>query len=130
MNANYWSNRVVLVVEDDFLCYQYIEVMLKGTGLKIIHVQSGEDAISICRTDEIIDFVLMDIQLPFMSGYDTTKQIKSIRRNLPVIAQTGSLMSDSVNLSDEAGCNYYVTKPLDPDELFDAISKCLNDCVD
>ena len=130
MNANYWPNRVALVVEDDLLCYQYIEVMLKPTGLKIIHVQSGEDAISICRTDEIIDFVLMDIQLPFMSGYDTTKQIKSMRRNLPVIAQTGSLMSNSADPWDEAGCNYNVTKPIDPDELFDAIAKCLKECVD
>jgi two-component system, cell cycle response regulator DivK len=124
----YWPNRVVLVVEDDFLNYQYIEILLKDTGLKIIHVQNGEDAVSLCSTPAIIDVVLMDIQLPFMSGYETMKQVKSIRKKLPVIIQTGNLVNEDVSLTYEKGCNCYVAKPIDPEELYTAISKCLDDC--
>ncbi|NVO10233.1 MAG: tetratricopeptide repeat protein [Bacteroidales bacterium] len=123
-DTNYWPNKVVLVVEDDQISFQFIQAILKGSGLKIIHAKSGEDAITICQSDEVIDLVLMDIQLPFMSGYDATKRVKAIRKNLTVIAQTANVLSDEKNLSLEAGCKYYITKPIEPDDLYSTISKC------
>ena len=121
-----WPNKVVLVVEDDSFSYQYIEALLQGTKMKIIHAKNGEDAVSICQSEEKLDVVLMDIQLPFMSGYEATKKIKAIRKKIPVIAQTANVLNDERVLTLEAGCDYYISKPIDPDELYLAISRCLN----
>jgi len=124
--ARIWPGKVLLVVEDDNFSYQYIEALLQGTKFTIIHARSGEDAITVCQSDEIIDLVLMDIQLPFMSGYDATQQIKAIRKDIPIIAQTANVLNDEKNLSLKAGCDYYITKPIDPEDLYSAISKCLD----
>ncbi|NOU16736.1 MAG: tetratricopeptide repeat protein [Bacteroidales bacterium] len=123
-NTNYWPNKVVLVVEDDQISFQFIQAILKGSGLRLIHAKSGEDAVTICQSDEVIDLVLMDIQLPFMSGHEATKQIKSIRKNLTVIAQTANVLDEEKNLSLEAGCKYYIIKPIESDDLYSTISKC------
>jgi CheY-like chemotaxis protein len=130
MNTNRWQNKVVLVVEDDNINFQYIEALLLETGLSLIHVRSGEEAIQICQSDQIIDLVLMDIQLPFMSGYEATLAIRKLRRYLPIIAQTANVLNDEKTLSLNAGCNYYITKPIDPDELFSVISSYLIGNVD
>ncbi len=124
MGAYYWPNKVVLVVEDDQISFQFIQAILKGSGLRLIHAKSGEDAVNICQSDQVIDLVLMDIQLPFMSGYDATKQIKAIRKNLAVIAQTANVLNEEKNLSLEAGCKYFITKPIESEDLYSAISKC------
>jgi len=128
-NTNYWPNKVVLIVEDDHISYQYIDALLKNTGFRIIQARSGEEAISICSADDCIDLVLMDIQLPFMSGYEATQQIRAIRKDLPIIAQTANVFNDEKILSLEAGCNYYIAKPIDADELYAAISKCMGECI-
>jgi len=121
-----WQNKVILVVEDDNVNFQYLEALLKATGLEIIHVKTGEEAVNLCQTIEKIDLVLMDIQLPFMSGYEATQAIKFYRKNLPIIAQTAYVLNDDRNKSLEIGCNYYISKPIDPDELYSIISKCIN----
>jgi CheY-like chemotaxis protein len=124
--ANRWPNKVVLVVEDDNFSFQYIEAILKGTGLTIIHVKRGEDAVNTCRSNENIDLVLMDIQLPFMTGYEATKQIRAIRRDLPIIAQSANVLDDEWTKAINAGCNYYTSKPIDSEELLSIISKCMD----
>jgi two-component system cell cycle response regulator DivK len=121
-NTNRWPNKVVLVVEDDNFSFQYIEAILKGTGLTIIHVKRGEDAVNTCQSNENIDLVLMDIQLPFMTGYEATKQIRAIRSDLPIIAQSANVLNDEWTKAINAGCNYYTSKPIDSEELLSIIS--------
>jgi signal transduction histidine kinase/CheY-like chemotaxis protein len=119
-----WPNKVILVVEDDSISFKFIEALLLDTKATVIHAKNGEEALAICRTSDCIDIVLMDIQLPFMSGYETTKQIKAIRKDLPIIAQTANVLNDERQRSIEAGCSFYLSKPIDSKELFAIISKC------
>jgi signal transduction histidine kinase/ActR/RegA family two-component response regulator len=121
-----WPDKVILVVEDDNISFQYIEALLLAIKVKVIHAKNGEEAVSICQSNKHIDLILMDIQLPFMSGYETTIQIKAIRKDLPIVAQTANVLNDERNRSLEAGCSYYISKPIDPEELYGIISKCLD----
>lgn len=121
-----WQNKAILVVEDDPINYQYIEALLAESGLSLIHAKTGEEAVKICQTIYKIDLVLMDIQLPFMSGYEATQKIKSFRKELPIIAQTAYVLNDDRLKAIMVGCDFFISKPIDPEELYSAISKYLD----
>jgi len=77
------------------------------------------------RYSDHIDIVLMDIQLPEINGYEATKLIKSSKPNLPIIIQTANSLNKDLDKCVEAGCDGYVTKPIDLSILFDKINNCL-----
>ncbi len=120
---HFLSGKTILVVEDDFISYQYLESILHEANISIIHVKNGEDALEVCQMNTKIDLVLMDMQLPFMNGYETTKKIKLFRKNLPIIAQTANVMPEDKIKCFEAGCDDFIGKPIDPDELMTLVSK-------
>ncbi|MCD4760340.1 response regulator, partial [bacterium] len=72
-----------------------------------------------------IDLVLMDIQLPDISGYEVTKQLKIINKDIPVIAQTAFALEGDKEKSLEAGCDDYITKPIKAKKLLSLIDKYL-----
>ncbi|MDA3893532.1 MAG: response regulator [Salinivirgaceae bacterium] len=67
--------------------------------------------------------VLMDIKMPEMNGYEAVKEIRKLNTDLPIIAVTAYAMSSDRENAINAGCNDYVSKPIMPPELFEAISK-------
>jgi len=69
--------------------------------------------------------ILMDIELPVMDGYTATKEIKKIRPELPVVAQTAFAMMGERERSQEAGCDEYISKPIRKDTLLEIISRFL-----
>jgi PAS domain S-box-containing protein len=123
MYAQYnWSDYHILVAEDEQNNYMFIEEALKKTGANIIWAQDGAIAVEHVKNNPKIDIVLMDIKMPNMDGYEATKEIKKIRKELPVIAQTAYAMSNERNLSIQAGCDEYLTKPIRPKKLLKKIS--------
>ncbi|MFO8234197.1 MAG: response regulator [Bacteroidales bacterium] len=120
-----WSGKKLLVVEDSYMAYELITKLLKGTGAEFSLESDGYKAMERCEKDLDIDLVLMDIQLPFIDGYEATRRIKEIRPNLPVIAQTANAMMDDRKRALEAGCEDYVAKPLDRIELAEKINNLL-----
>ena len=120
-----WKNRSFLIVEDDKVSFKFLEGVFRKTGATIIHAENGLRAIEFCRTKPEIDIVLMDIQLPVMSGLDATRIIKAFRQNLPIIAQTANAMSDDKERCLEVGCVDYVSKPINIGILFSKIDKYL-----
>lgn len=84
--------KTVLIAEDEFSNYLYLEELLEGTGTRLLYASNGKEAVDICAKDESIDVVLMDIRMPVMNGYIATKQIKLLRPKLPVIAQTAYVL--------------------------------------
>lgn len=107
-----WEDLNILVVEDNLVSYKLLEISLSKTGCSTLHAENGADAVEIVRNNPEIDVVLMDIQLPVLNGYDATRQIKKIRPELPVIAQTANAMDSDRAKCMEAGCSDYVTKPI------------------
>jgi PAS domain S-box-containing protein len=114
-------NMLVLVVEDDDVNYLFLETILSKSQIKTIRAANGLEAVELCRQNPDINLVLMDIKLPFLNGYDATRQIKEFRPQLPVIAQTAYAMHEDRKKAMDAGCDGYISKPIIATELFNFI---------
>ncbi|MFP4019132.1 MAG: response regulator [Bacteroidales bacterium] len=119
-----WENIQILVVEDDMLSSKFLEAILEDTGASIVFTKDGNDALEEVKKNKV-DIVLMDIQLPGMSGNETTRQIKEINMNIPVVAQTAHAMSEDKSKSMDAGCDDYLAKPIDMQVLLDKMDALL-----
>lgn len=124
-NQYKWNHKNILIVEDDETSYRYLAEILRKSKIQIHHVKNGKEAINICKSLPEIDLVLMDIQLQGMSGYETTKKIKQLRKDLPVIAQTANAMDDDRRKCIEAGCDDYISKPIDKNIILKKINKII-----
>ncbi len=114
----------ILIVEDEEVNYLYIETLIKDEiELKsnILHAKNGEEAIEICKLRSEIDIVLMDIKMPVLNGYEATKKIKKIRPNLTVIAQTAYSVIEDKKKAISAGCDNFISKPIDTKDLADVL---------
>lgn len=120
-----FSGKRVLVVEDDLISYQYLHALLSKTGATVIHVKNAEDAIEVASIDHNLDLILLDIQLPFKSGIDAATEIRKTNKHTPIIIQTATDNVASIQSCHEAGCNAFLTKPIDPDELINLIKRLL-----
>jgi len=121
-----WEGKTILIVEDSRMACELIKKLLKGTNANFELETDGKSALERCKKDYSIDIVLMDIQLPIIDGYTVTKKIKEERSHLPIIAQTANAMSDDRKKAFEAGCDEYIAKPIDKNELAEKINKLLN----
>lgn len=114
-----------MIVEDDISSIFYLKEILKETGADLLIAEDGERAIRFCTENPEIDIVLMDIQLPILNGYETTRQIKTNSPHLPVIAQTAYALPEERNRCLAAGCDDYISKPINPFEILAMIQKFL-----
>ncbi len=122
-----WQGKKILIVEDDLNSLRFLNVLLKKSGIEIIHAANGQEAVEIISSDLAVDIVLMDIQLPVMNGLEATRIIKELRSNVPVIAQTAHAMAGDRERMKQAGCDDYVSKPLNPKDLYSVINHFLTD---
>jgi CheY-like chemotaxis protein len=94
--------KTVLIVEDEYANYLYLEEILRGTETRLLYASNGKEAVDLCTANPDIALVLMDIRMPVMNGYLATKQIKLMRPDLPVIAQTAyALETDMKGLKND-----------------------------
>ncbi|HKL37403.1 MAG TPA: response regulator [Bacteroidales bacterium] len=121
-----WSGKTILVVEDSKMAYQLIHKMFSKSGATFDKEPNGIRAVERCQRDDAIDLVLMDIQLPLMDGYEATRKIKQIRPDLPVVAQTANALAGDRKRAMEAGCDEYIAKPIDVEEMGEKIDQILN----
>ncbi len=120
-----WVGKTILIVEDVESNYQFLAATLRRSGANLIWVKQGEEAIDLVENGQKIDLVLMDVQLAGIDGYEVTRQIKNMRADLPVIAQTAFAMVGEKLKSQQAGCDDYLAKPIRPSLLIQTISKYL-----
>lgn len=118
------DNYTILVVDDDYPSFLYIEAALRVFGCKLIYANNGKDAIDIAVNQEI-NLVLMDICLPMVSGIDATKQIRKVKPFLPIIAQTAALFPDQVKAIKDSGCDVILAKPFQINELYEVVQRVL-----
>jgi CheY-like chemotaxis protein len=121
-----WRNKVILVAEDDEVNYRFIEAIFADSQAQLLHVNDGKQAVELCRTIGKIDLILMDIKMPEKNGYEAVREIKSFRKEIPIIAQTAYTLSEDRAKCIEAGCDDYVSKPIDIELLFSKINKFFN----
>jgi signal transduction histidine kinase len=122
LKAKYnWQGKKVLIVEDDEMSFVYLKEVLKSTQIDILHAKSGKQAIELVEANPEINIILMDIKLPEMDGYEATRRIKQINSEIPVIAQTAYAMADDQQKIIQAGCNDYISKPINRRKLLHTI---------
>ena len=104
----------ILVVEDEEVNYLYIEILLGNLGpdLKTLHSKNGKEAVEMCKENPEIDFVLMDMKMPIMTGFEATKLIKAFRPNLPIVAQTAFVTNQDKQHAFSVGCDDFISKPI------------------
>ena len=110
------SARRILVVEDNDMNMQLVEYLLEEEGYDIVKATSGEEALAITRDAlNAPDLILMDIHLPGMDGLAVVRAIKEDARTsrIPVLALTAHAMRGDKDRFLEAGCDGYISKPID-----------------
>ena len=120
-----WNNKTIMIAEDEIVNYMFLEVLFEETGANLIHASDGQQAIDTVKNNPDINLVLMDIKMPNVNGLEATKEIKSIRPQLPIIAQTAYAMQDDEYKALQAGCNDYISKPIDANRLISLMKKYL-----
>jgi CheY-like chemotaxis protein len=105
----------VLVVEDNEMNMQLVEYLLEEGGYQIVKAASGEDALAIARGGEPVDLILMDIHLPGIDGLSVIREMKSDPKTgaIPILALTAHAMRGDKDRFLEAGCDGYISKPID-----------------
>jgi PAS domain S-box-containing protein len=117
-----WSSRKCLLVDDNKDVLIYLNRILTDTGVTIVTARSGFEAIEIIKTTPDIDVVLLDMQMPEMNGIEATKEIRKIRKDIPIIAQTAFIFEDDKDIILEAGCDACLIKPIRREHLLTVMS--------
>jgi PAS domain S-box-containing protein len=120
-----WEKYKILIVEDNIPNYLLLKAYLQKSGVKITHAINGEDALKEFVGNNSPDLVLLDIQLPDISGYEVASEIKKLNSNTKIIAQTAFAMSEDKQKALENNCDDYLAKPIKKKTLLTQINKLL-----
>lgn len=118
-----WKNKTFLIAEDDDNGFAYLTHILEPTNVTIIRAHNGREAIEALSFHKNIDLILMDLRMPEVNGLDATRRIKADYPDLSIIAQTAFAMDGDRKKCIEAGCDDYITKPIDAQNLIAKISQ-------
>lgn len=127
-----YSNKRLLVVEDNDLNREIAIEILSMTGVKIETAENGKEAVDMMIASEpgYYDLILMDIQMPVMNGYDATCAIRDLEREdarkVPIVAMTANAFLEDVQKAKASGMNEHMMKPLDIDQLQQMLARWLS----
>ena len=116
----------ILVIEDNETNLYLVKFILEQNGLEVIEAKNGKDGVELAIKEKP-DLIIMDIQLPDISGYEATKRIRAseIDYELSIIALTSYAMIGDRQKALDAGCNGYIEKPINPETFIVEIQKYL-----
>ena len=114
----------ILVVDDDERNMKLFRDVLQASGYRTVEASTGTDAVRLA-VEHAPDLVLMDIRLPDIDGLEALRRIRSTERtaSIPVLAVTAQAMKGDREKFIEAGFDEYLSKPIDVDELLDAVGR-------
>lgn len=114
--------KTVLIAEDEPTNFKFLNQLLQKYNATIIWARDGQEAIK--QVDhQKTDLVLMDIKMPNVDGYEATRKIKKRHPELVVIAQTAYASIDEMEKCKTAGCDYFISKPINIDELVKTLKR-------
>ena len=120
----------VLLVEDNEINTYVARIILENGGCVVSEANNGEKAVEAFSESEpyTYDAILMDVRMPIMDGLEATKAIRALDRpdavSVPIIAMTADAFDDERLHTIEAGMNYHLTKPIETDQLYEALRQC------
>ena len=124
-----FSTHRALVVEDNEHVLYMLEFILRRAGYDVIAVANGRDAAAAIANIEPVDVVLLDLMLPYISGYQLLSQIRdrSDWQRVPVVVLSGKVLEQDIVKALDLGANDYVTKPFRPEELLARLRRVVSD---
>jgi CheY-like chemotaxis protein len=114
---------VMLIADDESTHRIYLDSFLKKYTSRIFQARNGREAVDLCREHPEIQLVMMDIKMPVLDGFEATREIKSFRNDILIIAFTAYAMNRDRKAALDAGCDDYVAKPTDSDGLLEVLKK-------
>lgn len=121
--ANQDKDMKILIVEDDVTSEAMLEIMVEDYCKAPLVAINGLEAVKLCKDNPDMDFVLMDIKMPKLNGYEATKLIRQFNKDIVIFAQTAFALPGDREKAIEAGCNDYISKPYSQAELTGLIEK-------
>jgi CheY-like chemotaxis protein len=122
-----WSNFTILVAEDDEISFKYLDLILsRKVKANVLWAINGQMAVDFCRQFDHIDLILMDIQLPVIDGVEAIRQIKTFSPDIPIIVNTANAYGEEYERCFSAGCDDFITKPVNIQQLLFKIENFLN----
>ncbi len=115
----------ILIAEDNPANQRLIQILLKKMGLKVTLVEDGRQAVE-AATTQSFDIVFMDMQMPVMNGYEATQLLRKKGMTVPIVALTANAMKEDEQKCLNAGCDKYLTKPVDRKKLSEVLSGYLS----
>jgi PAS domain S-box-containing protein len=116
----------ILVAEDNKINFFVANKFLVGWGVKVTHVENGQLAMEVIEKEEF-DLILMDLHMPILDGIEASRRIRKSTnpkiKNIPIVALTAAIMSESHDKIDDLNINDYVLKPFKPNDLYERILK-------
>ncbi len=118
------ADRFVLYIEDNFHNRRIVNKVLASKGIRVVEAEDGEKGLDMVR-ELVPPLVLLDITLPGIDGIEVVKRVKADNtlRHIPVIAVTASAMRGDRERFLEAGCDDYLSKPIQVTELAEMVEK-------
>lgn len=116
----------ILVVDDDKTTRKLLSLYLKGKGYEVVTAENGLDAMEKAGT-ESVNFILTDMNMPYMDGIEFTKNVKSdpVLKNIPVVMVTTEADEDERERAFKAGVDEYLVKPVNAEQVTEAVMKIL-----
>ena len=113
------KNKKVLFVDDDIRNIYSLTNVLEQEGMQCFIAENGKAALALMKEKTGIDIVLMDVMMPEMDGYETTRELRSMTKfsKLPIIALTAKAMKGDKEKCLEAGMSDYIAKPVNLEQL-------------
>lgn len=120
-------SKKILIVEDNELNMKLFHDLLEAHGIDTVETRDGRNVLELARSEKP-DLILMDIQLPEISGLDVTKSLKADEelKSIPVIAVTAFAMKGDEQKIREGGCEDYISKPISITNFLETVRKHLN----
>lgn len=116
----------ILVVEDEQANLATIRDLLNFEGYEVLEARNGRDGVEVATANKP-DIILLDMRMPEMDGYEVARQLKAgpETKEIPIIALTGNAMDEQRREAMDAGCDDFIAKPVDFDNLLDRITVAL-----
>jgi len=119
------SDSNILIAEDEDANFEFLKVILGRQVKKLCRARNGNEVLEEL-SHELPDLILMDLKMPGMDGYEATRRLRRLHPPIPVIALTAYSQPEEKQLAKEAGCSFFISKPIQKEILFEIIHQAID----
>ena len=122
------THRALVVEDNEHVCYM-LEFILKRAGYDVLAVNNGRDAQAAIENLEPVDVIVLDLMLPYISGYQLITELRDNPdwQQVPIVVLSGKVMEHDIVKALDLGANDYITKPFRPEELLARLRRIVAD---